>query len=266
MKKGSAMPVETSKGTSVICWASAVALVVSLLVAVGTMGSDRDQQSKEAFRELQLGFVALDAGDFENSIGHYSRARDFAVGEEQLFNALFGIGAAALELGQIDTAHEALGTAHELRPAEVGATFMLGVACRRLGRLEEAVKFLAEAAVRDPELTQALVELGIAYGADGRHADAERVCRQVLEEEPENVEARLGLAVALYHQDDNESAVTEFQRVLALDPTNIRAHYGLGLALLYSRDREGAMNELRYLREHAPDLGDDLYNRIFPDP
>lgn len=259
------MPVETTRVTSVVWRASVVALVVCFLVALDVIGSDRDQQSREAFRELQLGFVALDADEFESAIEHYSRARDIAVGDEQLFNALFGIGAAALELGRLDTAHEALGAAHELRPGEVSATFMLGVACRRQGKNEDAVRLLAEAAVRDPELTQALVELGIAYGAIGRHADAERVCREVLDKEPDHVEARLGLAVALYHQDDLESAVVEFRQVLAIDPTNIRAHYGLGLALLYSRDRGGAMDELRYLKEHAPDLGDDLFGRMFPD-
>jgi tetratricopeptide (TPR) repeat protein len=265
MKKGRGMRVETSRVARAMWKKRAVALVVSLVVAGSAMGSDRDQRSREAFRELQLGFVALNAEKFDSAVEHYSRARDLASGDEQLFNALFGIGAAASELGRLDTAREALSAAHELKPGEVGATFMLGVVCRRQGRLDDAVRFLAEAAVRDPELTQALVELGIAYGAIGRHADAEQVCRDVLNDEPDHIEARLGLAVALYHQDDLEPAAAEFRRVLAIEPTNVRARYGLGLALLYSRDRDGAMDELRYLKEHAPDLGDDLYSRLFPD-
>ena len=130
--------------------AVAVAVIAILSVAMVSVGSGRDQQAKEAFRQLQLGYVALDADRFEEAMGHYSRARDLAVGDEQLFNALFGIGATALELGTLDDAYQALSAAHDLKPGEVGATLMLGVACRRLGRLDDAVRFLAEAAARDP--------------------------------------------------------------------------------------------------------------------
>lgn len=240
--------------------------VVSALVMLPVAASaDLEADAEESFRQLQLGYVALDGGDFEAAARHYGRARDLARGEEQLFNALFGFGSAALELERLDGAREAFEAAHELRPGEAGATFLLGVTCRRQGDLDQAVVYLAEAAARDPELTQALVELGIAYGALGRHADAERVCRKALEQDPQSTEAMLGLAVALFHQDANEAAVEQFRQLLELDPDNIRAHYGLGLALVFAQDRPGAMEELRYLNEHAPELGDELYSWIFTD-
>lgn len=246
--------------SSLIC--SALLMVAALS---GFSSAETDADRSESFRQLQLGYVALDSGEFETAAEHYGRARELALGEEQLFNASFGFGSAALELTRLDEAREAFETAHELRPGEAGVTFLLGVTCRRQGELEMAVKYLAEAAVREPELTQALVELGIAYGALERHADAERVCREVLEREPQNIEAMLGLAVALFHQDENQAAADQFRDVLELDPENIRAHYGLGLALVFVKDRPGAMDELRYLNEHAPDLGAELYSWIFPD-
>jgi tetratricopeptide (TPR) repeat protein len=241
------------------------AIVSALVVLPVVAWADRGSDSQESFRQLQLGYVALDTGDFEAAVRHYSQARDLAHGEEQLFNALFGLGSAALELDRLDEARQALEAARELRPGEAEATFLLGVICRRQGDLERAVVYLAEAAAREPELTQALVELGIAYGALDRHADAERVCRQALAQDPQNVEAMLGLAVSLFHQDANEAAVEQFRRVLELDPDNIRAHYGLGLALVFADDRPGAMEQLRYLNEHAPELGDELYGWIFTD-
>lgn len=240
--------------------------IVSVLVLLPVAApASLEADAQESFRLLQLGYVALDSGDFEAAAQHYGRARDLARGEEQLFNALFGFGSAALELERLSEAREAFETARELRPGEVGATFLLGVTCRRQGDLDQAVVYLAEAAARDPELTQALVELGIAYGALERHADAERVCRKALAQDPQNTEAMLGLAVALFHQDANEAAVEQFRQLLELDPDNVRAHYGLGLALVFADDRSGAMEELRYLNEHAPELGADLYGWIFTD-
>ena len=239
-----------------------VAMLVSLPVVWATTEEER---KKEAFRELQLGFVALEAGEFESAILHYTRAHELADGDEQRFNAAFGLGSGALELGRLEEARQAFDEAHGLRPDEVSATYLLGVTCRRQGELDLAVTYLAEAAVRDPGFTQALVDLGIAYGALERHADAEKVCRRVLEKEPDNTEARLGLAVALFHQDENDAAVVQFREVLAQDPESIRAHYGLGLALIFAGDRDGAIEEIVFLNAHAPELGADLHQWVFPD-
>jgi tetratricopeptide (TPR) repeat protein len=242
---------------------AAIAAFVVMALASGVR-AQATTDSKASFRQLQLGYVALDAGDFDAAIEHYSQALDLAKGDEQRFNALFGLGSAALEIERFDDAREALEAAHELRPNEVRATFLLGLTCRLQGDYDRAVIYLAEAAVRDPELTQAMVELAIAYGALERHRDAERVCREVLEREPDNLDALLGLAVALYHQDKNRDAVVQFRRVLELDPENVRAHYGLGLALYYAGDRDGAMDEVAYLEKRAPDLAAELEEVVSP--
>ena len=239
-------------------------IVFMILATAPLIWAGMEERAKEAFRELQLGYVAMDGGDFETALVHYENARDLSLGDEQRYNALFGLGSAALELGRLDQARGIFDEAHELKPGEVECTFMLGVTCRRQGDLSNAVTYLAEAAARDPEFTQAFVELGIAYGALERHADAQRICQDVLKTDPENIEARLGLAVALFHQDDYAAAVSEFREVLDRDPENIRAHYGHGLALFFEGDREGAKNEIIYLNSHAPELGSDLYEWVFP--
>lgn len=236
-----------------------------ILAIVPAVNGTSEEPPPNAFRELQLGYLALDRGEFESAMSHYARARDLASGEEQRFNAVFGLGSAALEIGRLDEARSAFEEAHELRPAEAGATLMLGVTCRRQGDLDLAVTYLAEAAVRDSDLTQALVELGIAYAAQERHADAERVCREALVKDPDNIEARIGLAVALFHQDENEAAAVEFREALELDPDDLRAHYGLGLALAFSGDSEGAIEEIIYLNSRSPELAADLHRWVYPD-
>jgi tetratricopeptide (TPR) repeat protein len=246
-----------------VCRQLSVALAI--LAVVPVVWAATEEAAPNAFRELQLGYLALDQGDFETAMTHYARARDLASGEEQRFNALFGLGSAALELGRLDEARAALGDAHELRPGDAGATFMLGVACRRQGDLDAAVTYLADAAVRDPDLTQALVELGIAYAAQERHADAERICRTALARDPDNLEAQIGLAVALFHQDENEAAAAAFRRALELDPDDLRAHYGLGLALAFSGDRDGAIEEIIYLNSRSPELANDLHRWVYQD-
>lgn len=238
-------------------------VVFALAVLVPVASPAAEEAPATAFRELQLGYLAFDAGEYEAAAGHYASARDLARGVEQKFNASLGFGSAMFELGRLGEARLALDEAHRLKPNDAGATYTLGVVCRRQGELDLAIQYLAEAAVRDPEMTQAFVELGIAYGALERHSDAERVCRQALEVEPDHSEARLGLAVALYHQEKYRQAVVEFQKVLELDGEDVRAHYGLGLALLFSGDREGAIREIVYLNEHAPELADDLHGWVF---
>ena len=244
-------------------WWPKVAALVLALAACGAW-AERSPDFEGAFRELQLGYVALEEKDFGAAYRHYRRAEEMARGDEQRFNALFGLGTAAFELDLLVEARAAFERAHEMRPDEPETIYMLGVTCRRQGELETAIRYLAEAFARDENLTGALVELGIAYGVLERHADAERVCREVVEREPDNVEARLGLAVALFHLDENEAAVGEFREVLDREPDNVRAHYGLGLALLYSGDRSGALDELSYLNEHAPALAEDLYSWLYP--
>ena len=245
---------------------------VGLLVLVLAMGFPTSssatgdaQAAPDAFRELQLGYVAFDAGDFEGAMSHYAKALEGARGVEQRFNALLGLGSAAFELERYDEAMAAFEEAHSLKPGEVGATFSLGVTCRKMGELERAVTLLAEAAIREPGQVDPLVELGIAYGALGRHRDAERVCRDALDIDPDHVEARLGLAVALFHQDLNAEAAVEFRRVLERQPDNPRAHYGLGLALLYAGDRQGAVDEIIELEKLSPKLSDELHGWVFPD-
>jgi tetratricopeptide (TPR) repeat protein len=239
-------------------------VVFMILTTVAVVRAGMDEQGKSAFRELQLGYVALDQGDFEAAMVHYEKARDLSLGDEQRYNALFGLGSAALQLERFDRARGFFDEAHELKPGEVEGTYMLGVTCRRQGDMTNAVKYLAEAAARDSEFTPAFVELGIAYGALERHADAERVCHEALVNDPDNIEARLGLAVALFHQDENKAAAGEFREVLDRDPENVRAHYGYGLALLFEGDREGATKEIIYLKTHAPELASDLYDRAYP--
>lgn len=242
-----------------------LAIIGFLILAMAPyVWAGMEERAKEAFRELQLGYVALDEGAFETAIVHYEKARDLSLGDEQRYNALFGLGSAVLELGRFDRARAIFDEAHDLKPGEIECTLMLGITCRRQGDLNAAVTYLAEAAARDPEFTQAFVELGITYQALERHADAQRICQEVLRTDPENIEARLGLAVALFHQDDNAAAVREFREVLDRDPENIRAHYGYGLALFFDGDREGAKKEIIYLNSHAPELGSDLYEWVFP--
>lgn len=260
----------TSKRNRSIDWCNLMIrrslIVVALIAAVPEAWAiPVEENPPNAFRELQLGYLALDQGDFEAAMGHYTQARDLASGEAQRFNALFGLGSAALELDRFGEAREAFEQAHQLQPAEAGATFMLGVTYRRQGDPGAAVRYLAEAAVREPDLTQALVELNIAYAALERHADAERVCREVLAKESDNIEARIGLAVALFHQDQNEAAVEQFRGALELDPDDLRAHYGLGLALHFAGDQEAAIEEIVYLNSRSPELAADLHGWVYPD-
>lgn len=221
-------------------------------------------RSDDAMVALRAGFIALDEGNFGAAVERYREALAAASGDEQRFQALFGLGAALDGLGDRDEACERFTGAVAVRPENPSARHSRATVCAAAGRLEVAIGDLEWLAARVPDDVDARHELLVAYAAAGDHARSAAAARQLLGVHPDDLSARLALGVALYHLGDYRAAVTELERVVAAQPANGRARFALGLALLYAGDRPRALEQYALLKESAPDLAVELYRSLFP--
>jgi tetratricopeptide (TPR) repeat protein len=237
----------------------AVALTDQARGADGVSGSD----STSVLDLLKEGYLAMDGGDPETSLGYYRAAVDRAKTSEERFQAYFGVGAAAAALARFDEAREAYRAALGVKPGSARTIFALAEISERQELWDEAASLYAEAAVRDPALVEALTRLGAIYARQGRHEEAAASCQRALAARPESQDARLCVAVASFHQGRYDEASKAFGAVVEANPEHGNAWYGLGLSRLGLRDQEGAVKAYSRLKEIDPELARDLYERIF---
>lgn len=223
-----------------------------------------DSDSISVLDLLKEGYLAMDGGDFEASLGYYEAAVDRAGTPEERFQAYFGVGAASAALGRFDDASEAYREALAVRPDSAKTMFALAEVAERREQWDEAASLYAAAAVRDPSLVEALIRLGAIYARQGRHEEAAASCQRALSARPESREALLCVAVASFHQGRYVEASKAFGAVVETNPEHGNAWYGLGLSRLALRDQKGAVEAYSKLKEIDAELARDLYERIFP--
>lgn len=239
---------------------------VVLLVAVASPCSAQSEfGSGSTLENLRRGYGAMEEGDYEAALVHYTAAAERTGAPELRFQAYLGVGSATSALARTDEARTAYEKALAIKPGDPDALYSLGLVAKDQGRHEEAVALFADAAVRDPGFSAALTQLGIVYEILGRHEQAADACWRAYSASSEDLEALVCLGVARYHLELYGEAGQSFTAVLAKDPENARARYGLGLCKVYGDDRDGAIQEYVKLKKLDLDLARDLYERIFPD-
>jgi tetratricopeptide (TPR) repeat protein len=58
-------------------------------------------------------------------------------------------------------------------------------------------------------------------------------------------------------------ALSEFQQVLELEPRELRSVLQIGLEYLSLGNKQGAIQQYQILKEHDPELAQQLYNAIY---
>lgn len=252
-------------------WRAAVgaaAVVLAVPLAAGAHQADGDPavegRASSCLEQLQQGYEALDGGDALGALGHYRSALDSASSDSLQFQALFGLGSSYAALGNYGAAITALEHATDLAPEDAGVWYTLGSVFGAAGQPGQALEALGRAVALDPGLAAGHYDICLLETAAGRNADAAAACQRAVEADPGHVPAWIGLGVAHYHLGHAAEALAAFRETLELDPDSQRARYGLGLALLLSGDKSGAVEQYVALKDSNPELGRDLYRRIFP--
>ena len=177
--------------------------------------------SDEGVFEADLELVArtsFQAGDYEKAIGYYRRLLD---ADQRRVQPLYQIGIAALRLGNLDEAREALDQVVVRSPTNALAQFNLGLVRFRSGEVGEALRgFQAASALAgaDPAV---LHQLGNAAAEAGQFWLAGDAFDRALAANPASAEVWADKARVHRSRGQIDLARESYARALELDPANI---------------------------------------------
>jgi tetratricopeptide (TPR) repeat protein len=173
--------------------------------------------------------VALERqGDFAGAIAGY---RKVLKREPSNIDALYLLGRAHCQLGNIEAGGQLFRKIIKLRPQHAPAHTLLGRVVAESGDPREAITHYDRALTADPGFAMALINKADALVALGRDAEAVVHFERATTLAPEIAELHFGLANALQRLERFEKAVSHYQRAIALKPDITDAHANLARAL-----------------------------------
>ncbi len=146
--------------------------------------------------------------------------------------ALNEAAAAALERGDLETAHARLALALEYHPRFVEALTNLGLVEMQRGNFEAARRLLVRARRLNPDIAQPHHGLGVLAEREHRRREAAEHYRQALAVDPGFAPARANLGRALFDAGMVEHAREQFLRLVEVAPEVAAGWSGLAEALI----------------------------------
>ncbi|MEH2289745.1 tetratricopeptide repeat protein [Nostoc sp.] len=207
------------------------------------------------------------------------------------FEALYGLGMLAQQMGQPQTAEQWLNAASQVQPNSVKTWFSLGNLHLVQEQFPEAEKAYRQALVLLPNSLPIYNNLGYTLQQQGLFEEAVNYYQKALELKPDFIEAEANLGNALHAQGklssnqkiyyaqlnnqlgvarkkalDLKNAVTCYKRAIALQPNFLEAHYNLALALQEQGKLEEAIASYQKLLELNPSVrlleAEKLYSQV----
>ena len=208
-----------------------------------------------------LGQAHLKANDTNQALITFANAvelsPELAAEHAEEINALaetgLGIGQAAFDAGDLDTAAEILDAVTTLLPNEARAYFLLGNVHNQANRFAEAVDAYQSVLNLEPESSSALTNMGVVYYKLGDLETAIKQFGAALELEPEDAETHYLLGAAYVQMDELEKGQAEFEEALALNEQLAPAYIGLGNVRILLEDFEAALTALEKAVTLDPD-------------
>lgn len=137
--------------------------------------------------------------------------------EPNLFEVVFHIGLAYMQLGAIPKARPYFEAAGLIKQRSGAAFVNLGACLDRLGMTKEAVQAYKRAVKINPTDAESLSTLGRLYTQRGESLDVASVlCRQSVQLAPENGLFRHRLGEVYLHRGEPDRALAEFEQAAAL--------------------------------------------------
>jgi len=174
--------------------------------------------------------------------------------------AMYLLGALAMDMKQPDEAVLLFHHAATLQPEQARYHNALGEACSAIGRLEAAEESFREAVRIDPTFAQAHNALGQLFLEANRLDEAERAIRAAVAVQPDYERAHLNLGRVLHARGQPDAAIAAFKEALRLKPDYSTAHNNLGAALNTQRQFSQAMPHFRRALELQRDYPEAYFN------
>lgn len=226
-------------------------------------------QSKQRLSESQVALLELN----EQGV-RYAKARRYeeaivSIREAirrapNLSNLHKNLGVAYLNSGRPTDALEPLRRALKLQPDCVQSHFYLGVANSELGRHTEAAGNYKDA-IKNGWTNNADLysNLGWSFYLSGQPKKALEPLQIAANLAPSDTKILNNLGTVYASLAHYEEAAETLLKALLLRPELALARYNLGWVYAAKNDRSAALEQYRILKTLAPDLGKDLYTRIY---
>jgi tetratricopeptide (TPR) repeat protein len=208
---------------------------------------------EEAMFYFELAEAFWKSGRRTEAIGKYEEALKRRPG---LLRAVRNLGAALIELGELDRAADVLRQA----PDDAAALANLGDALRRRGRLNEAAGAYTRAIRSDPDLPEAHHGLAQTLLARGELKGARDSFLEAIRIRPDYAEAHYNWGTALGQRGDFQGAYRHLMQAVTANPRLADARNNLGMAALALGDLTVAVQHFRKALEIDPGHADAKAN------
>lgn len=216
----------------------------------------------DASQARALALQAFDRGDWNTAL---RAAAEVAAGRPADAGIRYVLGAAALQLGRLPLALQALGEAVRLAPERLDATAQQARALAMAGELAHAVR-VAEAALpllEKPGADAVSADtLGTVFARAGLHHRAATATRRAVALDPAHPGYRFNLATALMFEGDFDGAERECEACLAIEPRHWPAWVSLAQLRRQTPTRNHVQRLHGMLATHAGDPDAELHLRM----
>ncbi len=177
--------------------------------------------------------------------------------EEQTLNAtmapLFKEGVAAMTAKDYAAAIAAFEKVLEIDPEKAEAIYNLGVAHENLGQMDQAVTFYGKAVELQTSAVEPYLALATIYTANQQWPEAMAMLQEAEALQPGDVDTVFDLGAVAMNAGDIPAAEAAFLRVIELDDAHALGHYQLGMVYVNQGKSGEAVAHLEKYLELQPD-------------
>jgi len=203
-------------------WQPYVAMLVVLLLGIGTVARNRDWQDRTTLW------------------------KDVISKNPKSFRAYYNLASEQRSLGRTDMAVEYYNRVLTLKPDHAQAHNNLGYIFYERGHLEKAAYYYYEALRIRPQLAEAHHNLGLYFEEQGQMGKAADRYREAISVDPDFAEAHNNIGGILLRRGSIDRAVHHYGEALRINPGKPEVHNNIGVAL----EAQGKLRESvdHYLR------------------
>ena len=172
------------------------------------------------------------------------------------------LGAARAQIGQLDTARQALKKVTQLNPNFADGHNNYGNCLKELGNQEEAIQAYSKAAAINPYYAEAHYNMGTIFQDKGELEAAIDAYSKALAINPDYASAFYNIGLAFQAQGNLSKAVEAYKKAIALEPKHVAAQANMGVALQKQGKLEEAIEAYNRALRINPNYAETKLNLI----
>ncbi len=212
------------------------------------------------YASLTLAKQAKDAGNVDEALARYARARELGTDSSSAFSQPVEL---LLDAGRVEEAQALAAESKTAFPKSAAGPYLSGRIAERDGNMEEAVKQYQAAAAIDPDFAGLQAALGGALAQTGNADAATAALEQAVARGEGGAAVRYNMGVMLSKDNKFGEAIPHLQAAVADDPTLKDAYRALGTAYRKTDNfGDAASTYQEIVKRFGPDAR-DLYQLGF---